>query len=48
MLSYCLKCRWITESKIPKVVNKEDWTVMLLSNYAVWTVKNENLWKRKS
>ena len=34
MLSYCLECRKNTESKNPKVVNK-NWRMMLSSNCVV-------------
>ena len=36
MLSYCLKCRKITESKNPKVVKTKNGRIMLLSK---WTVR---------
>ena len=35
MLSYCLKCRENTESKIPKVVKTKNEKIMLLSKCAV-------------
>ena len=35
MLSHCLKCRKIAESKNPKVIRTKNGTVMLLSKCAV-------------
>ena len=35
MLSYCLKCRKNTESKIPNVVRTKNIRIMLLSKYTV-------------
>ena len=35
MLSYCLKCRKNTESKIPNVVRTKNIRTMLLSKYTV-------------
>ena len=35
MLSYCLKCRKSTESKIPKIVRTKNERIMLLSKCAV-------------
>ena len=49
MLSYCLKCRKTTESKIPKVVKIKNDRIMLLSKETVQCgiVKNQNLLKSK-
>ena len=35
MLSYCLKCRKSTESKVPKIVRTKNGRIMLLSKCAV-------------
>ena len=40
MLSHCLKCRKITESKNPKVARTKNGRVMLLSRCAVCDKKN--------
>ena len=45
MLSYCLKCRKITENKNPKVVGTENGRIMLLSECAVYDSKKSKFIK---
>ena len=43
MSFHCLKCRWKTESKNPKVTKTNKGRMMRLSKYAVCDVKNQEL-----
>ena len=47
MLSYCLKCRKNTESKIPKVVRTKNGRIMLLSKCVLCDRKKSKLIKKK-
>ena len=47
MLSYCLKCRKNTESKIPKVVRTKNGRIMLLSKCVLCDGKKSKLIKKK-
>ena len=47
MLSYCLKCRKNTESKIPKVVRTKNGQIMLLSKCVLCDGKKSKLIKKK-
>ena len=47
MLSYCLKCRKNTKSKIPKAARTKNGRIMLYQNMQFVIVKNRNLLKSK-
>ena len=47
MLSYCLKCKKITESIDPKVSATNNRRTMILSKCAICVSKNQNLLKNK-
>ena len=47
MLSYCLKCRKNTESKIPKVAKTKNGRIMLLSKFAVCDSKKSKFIKQQ-
>ena len=47
MLSYCLKCRKITESKNPKVARTKNGRIMLLSKCTVCDSKKSKLIKER-
>ena len=47
MLSNCLKCRRITESKHPKVLKRKSRRIMLLSKCEVCVSKKENFIKKQ-
>ena len=47
MLSYCLKCRKITESKNPKVARTKNGRIMLLSKCAVCHSKKSRFAKEQ-
>ena len=47
MLSYCLKCRKNTESKIPNAIKTKNGRIMLLSKCTVCDSKNRKLLKSK-
>ena len=46
MLSYCLKCKKITESKNPRVVKTKHGRMMLSSNCAVCCSKKIEIYQR--
>ena len=47
MLSYCLKCRKNTKSKIPKAARTKNGRIMLYQNMQFVIVKNRKLLKSK-